>query len=146
MRRETTRRGGFTLIELLTVMAIIVLLIGILTPALSGARNRATKTAIQAQINAMAVGLEAFKSDEGEFPPSNPVLMANDILNERTMLDQEMNDWEVGTQSSPRWIGRASRIWSRTCARRWVLRSDHRSRSEQAGSTTSWNGSPFFGH
>jgi len=96
MPRET-RRTAFTLIELLTVMAIITLLIGILTPSLSAARNRATKTAIQAQINAMSVGLESFKSDEDEYPPSNAILMAADPTNP----NQDMLDWEVGTPMQP---------------------------------------------
>ena len=96
-----TQRTAFTLVELLTVMAIITLLIGILTPSLSAARNRATKTAIQAQINAMAVGLESFKSDEDEYPPSNAILMAADFTDAQGMLTQQMADWEVGTPTEP---------------------------------------------
>ena len=93
-----TRRTAFTLIELLTVMAIITLLIGILTPSLSAARNRATKTAIFAQLNAMSVGLEAFKNDQDEYPPSNAVLMAADPIN---TPDPEMLEWEVGSTADP---------------------------------------------
>jgi len=95
---QKTRRAAFTLIELLTVMAIITLLIGILTPSLSAARNRATKTAILAQINAMSTGLEAFKNDEDEYPASNAVLMADDPI---TNPDPDMADWEVGTTAAP---------------------------------------------
>lgn len=94
---QKTRQAAFTLIELLTVMAIITLLIGILTPSLSAARNRATKTAIFAQLNAMSAGLEFFKNDEDEYPPSNAILMADDPLNATT----DMVDWEVGTPTNP---------------------------------------------
>ncbi|MBN2561184.1 MAG: prepilin-type N-terminal cleavage/methylation domain-containing protein [Phycisphaerae bacterium] len=86
------RRPAFTLIELLTVMAIITLLIGILTPALSNARNRATTTAIRAQINAMEVGLEAFQNDEGMYVPSNAHFYASDPESPGTELTA---DWEV---------------------------------------------------
>jgi prepilin-type N-terminal cleavage/methylation domain-containing protein len=87
------RRRAFTLIELLTVMAIIVILIGILTPALSAARNRATTTAIKAQLNAISVGLDAFNVDEGEYPASNAVLWAANPTG--PTRDVEMDAWEV---------------------------------------------------
>lgn len=89
---HTIRRKAFTLVELLTVMAIIVILIGILTPALSAARNRATTTAVRAQINSVSVGLEAFRNDQGEYVPSNSILFAKDTINPA----QEMTDYEVG--------------------------------------------------
>lgn len=96
MNRQT-KRSAFTLIELLTVMAIITVLIGILTPSLSGARDRARATAVRAQINAMDVGLESFKSDEGDYVPSNPVYYANDTVGP----EPEMADWEVGNLTTP---------------------------------------------
>ncbi len=92
-----TRHKAFTLIELLTVMAIITILIGILTPALQTARDNGKKVAIRAVINAMEVGLVSFSNDEGIFPPSNPVFYAGDLVNP----DAEMQDWEVGTVAAP---------------------------------------------
>jgi prepilin-type N-terminal cleavage/methylation domain-containing protein len=90
------RRQAFTLIELLTVMAIITLLIGILTPALGTARDQARKTSVKAQINAMEVGLEAFYQDEGKYVPSNANYYCADPL---FPTDAERNNWEV--QSAP---------------------------------------------
>lgn len=89
-----SKKKAFTLIELLTVMAIITLLIGILTPALGSARDRARATAVRAQLNAMEVGLEAFNGDDDRFPPSNSNLYASDV-NNPTNSPGSTEDWEV---------------------------------------------------
>jgi len=94
-------QSAFTLIELLTVMAIIALLIGILTPSLTGARDRASRTAVQAQLNAMANGLEGFKGDEGKYPISNGCMYATDLSNPAT----EMQRWEVGDAATTPYQG-----------------------------------------
>ena len=97
---RSRKRTGFTLIELLTVMAIITLLIGILTPALSTARDQARKTAVRAQINAMEVGLDSFHQDEGKYVPSNAVLYSSDLTNAGN-INTAMANWEVGTTAQP---------------------------------------------
>lgn len=71
-------RSAFTLIELLTVVAIIVLLIGILVPALSKAREQAKKVTVRSGFGAIEKGLELFKTEnpseiQGEgYPSSHP--------------------------------------------------------------------------
>lgn len=73
--RRSARRG-FTLIELLTVIAIISLLISILVPSLSRARQQAKNTAIRATIKALSDGLEMFRGENeaelkgGAYPSS----------------------------------------------------------------------------
>jgi len=86
------RRSGFTLIELLTVIAIITLLIGILTPSLNRARDEAKKAAIKAQLNAVGTGLEMFQNDQQKYPASN----AGDMNN----FDPNRN-FEVGDAGAP---------------------------------------------
>jgi hypothetical protein len=67
-----SRRGGFSLVELLTVIFIITLLIGILVPSLSAARNAAKKMTTKKALDSIKVGLEMFKNDNGpDFPQTN---------------------------------------------------------------------------
>ena len=61
--RGQRTRAGFTLIELLTVVAIIMLLIGILVPALSRAREQAKAAASRAILKSAGDGLDMFKNE-----------------------------------------------------------------------------------
>jgi len=69
---RSLRRAAFSLVELLTVIFIISLLIAILIPSLNGARNAAKKTSTGANINAIKVALETFRTDnERDFPQTH---------------------------------------------------------------------------
>ncbi len=77
VRRRRSAAGGFSLVELLTVVFIISLLIALLVPALSSARTAAKKAVGQQTLNAIKVGMEAFRNDNGStfvqtngYPPS----------------------------------------------------------------------------
>jgi prepilin-type N-terminal cleavage/methylation domain-containing protein/prepilin-type processing-associated H-X9-DG protein len=56
-------RPAFTLIELLVVVAIIALLVSILLPMLSGARQAAQGTKCQAQLHVLGQGLAIYASE-----------------------------------------------------------------------------------
>jgi prepilin-type N-terminal cleavage/methylation domain-containing protein len=61
---------GFTLVELLTVLAVMGILVALLVPALSMIQGAAELTRQRAQFHSIEIGLEAFKTDFGEYPPS----------------------------------------------------------------------------
>lgn len=86
MKNTRRTRGAFTLIELLTVIAIITLLIGILTPALGRARDQAKNAAIKAQLHSIGTGLEMFQGENGKYAPSNAGLYGDTTA---------MTNWEV---------------------------------------------------
>jgi type II secretory pathway pseudopilin PulG len=63
--------GGFTTVELLITIAIISMLVGILIPALTMVRTAARNAKQMAQLTAIELALGAFKSDYGDYPPSD---------------------------------------------------------------------------
>jgi prepilin-type N-terminal cleavage/methylation domain-containing protein len=63
---------GFTLIELLVVIAIIAILAALLLPALAAAREKARRSSCMNNLKQMAVALESYASDYGQYFPSSP--------------------------------------------------------------------------
>ncbi len=55
-------RKGFTLIELLVVVAVIGLLVGVLMPALGGARAQAKRAACSTNLKQIGTGLQVYMS------------------------------------------------------------------------------------
>jgi prepilin-type N-terminal cleavage/methylation domain-containing protein len=59
---------GFTLVEILVSMGIIVLLVALLVPFLSRAFRKGGEYRTQADLNSIAMALEAYRQDFGDIP------------------------------------------------------------------------------
>ena len=109
--RSTCPRRGFTLVELLVVIGIITLLIGILFPALRGARTNAKITSCRALLSALDTGIASFKADStfgGTLPPSRPDSLRNlDEAGQRTVYNPHED--VAGSHWWIRFTSRASR-------------------------------------
>lgn len=62
---------AFTLVELLTVIAIIAVLMGLLFPALQGARDNARRADAGAMVRNIVNASKAYYNDYGKYPPND---------------------------------------------------------------------------
>lgn len=69
--KQTRHPGAFTIVELLTVMSIIVILIGLLIPALNKVKQYATNVKQRAQFHSIEAAMELFDSQFGSYPDSS---------------------------------------------------------------------------
>ncbi len=68
--KQSNRKAAFTIIELLTVMSIIVILIGVLVPALNNVRKYAKEVKQLAQFHSIEAAIELFNNKFDGYPPS----------------------------------------------------------------------------
>jgi type II secretory pathway pseudopilin PulG len=71
--KQTNRRAAFTIVELLTVMSIIVILIGLLVPALNQVKRFAAEVKQRAELKSIDTAIELFNSEFDGYPDSGPV-------------------------------------------------------------------------
>jgi len=63
------KRRGFTLVEMLTVIVIISILAGLIAGGAISARSAARRAVIVTDIQQLAISLENYKNEFGEYPP-----------------------------------------------------------------------------
>lgn len=95
-------RRAFTLIELLVVIAIVAVLIGILLPALAGARASSKSTLCLSNLRQLAFGWNAYSDENKDF------MVAHRAPNLPGGTGNPANMYEVGNglKFRPTWIAR----------------------------------------
>ena len=106
-------RRGFTLVEIMVVMAIIVVLIGLLIVAASGARQAAMASTTGSRLNALSQAATRFESDAGFLPP----LLDND----RAGIDGLEPTRKTRTSGYPDYLATMQRRYSYTSAADYLL-------------------------
>lgn len=71
IRKQTQNKKGFTIVELLTVMSVIIILIGLLVPALNQVKRYAKEVKQRAQFHSIDVAMELFETENDGYPPSD---------------------------------------------------------------------------
>ena len=74
-KRVAQEESGFTLIELLIVLVIIGILLAIAVPSYLGFKDRANKTAAQANVRSALPAAETYYADNNTYATMTPTLL-----------------------------------------------------------------------
>jgi len=69
--KQSDKKAAFTIVELLTVMSIIIILIGLLVPALNRVRRYTRRVKQKAQFHSIEVAMELFETEFDGYPNSD---------------------------------------------------------------------------
>jgi len=69
--KQSDKKAAFTIVELLTVMSIIIILIGLLVPALNRVRRYTRRVKQKAQFHSIEVAMELFQIEFDGYPNSD---------------------------------------------------------------------------
>ena len=91
-QRLAKEESGFTLIELLIVLVIIGILLAIAVPSYLGFKDRASKSAAQANVRSAVPAVEAYYADNGTYATMTGAGL--------TAIDAGVKVTVVGTQTA----------------------------------------------
>ncbi|MFG0258153.1 MAG: type II secretion system protein [Phycisphaerales bacterium JB043] len=102
-------RRGFTLVELLVVISIIALLMGLLLPALQGAREAGYNLVCKANLRSISQAQAAFISENNGLLAGSPGTTSRQLLNDQRALAGDAE--EVNGLATQPWDWASPLIW-----------------------------------
>ncbi|HUT30430.1 MAG TPA: type II secretion system protein [Sedimentisphaerales bacterium] len=104
--KNLKRKSAFTIIELLTVMSVIIILIGLLVPALNMVKRVAKKVTQKNQFHAIEVAMDLFNTEWDQYPPSQCALVpAGDYCGAMKLAEAMMGQDLLGFHPGSRFRG-----------------------------------------
>jgi prepilin-type N-terminal cleavage/methylation domain-containing protein len=88
--QQLSVKRAFTLIELLVVIAIIAILAGLILNTAGYIQQKGRTSRVEAEMAALAVALENYKTDNGDYPLGNNVNGVNAPANNSFLLNSLM--------------------------------------------------------
>ena len=104
--KQSDKKAGFTIIELMTVMSVIIILIGLLVPALNAIKRYAREVATRNQFYAIGIGLDLFSAEWGDYPESKGGICGAVQLADHMVGRDLMGYDPMGTYLDPNSSGR----------------------------------------
>ncbi len=120
LKSPRSRRAGFTLVELLIAISIIVLLIGLLVPAVQSAMRNARIAEVKTDIGGLEGALADFKAKFGQYPPSRITLHKtadgwNGDPRSKTIIRRLWPQFDFSDDPSAQWSGEFAELDGAEC-------------------------------